>query len=492
MADTRFKVPSQNNSPLIVAGVVQNDIVDFKVSNKVLNLNESYLTFECNITETTPANLHNLALSFDCGDGTRMAVSNIPLVKDCYVFCGNKGKVEEKLDADCINNLMYKYVVGNSSKYYSRKGHLFPQVDKFTTFVADNPFRVLDKVNPAQQVTVEGRLYLRDVLEFCRQKEIDLNKWGELHLYFKLNLAQIAPFENLGNVSVNPSIGGSAGNFRPFWGNGTAGALNGAMNDIAQTNNAVATITTARTYETLENAPYWIGQALSITKTIAGATTTTAHNVLTLSILTTGVIQITLDTNLKAAGVNQAITAISVVGTDITNANLLPLFNMPKCELVCKEVVRPSKGSPTSVELLSYYLEKDNNAGQTHKRTYELPAGVVGVVVAFPNTILSKLTALENDAIKISVNNEDITQGIAISYNHPIEKDLKEKFFKNLGMNLASLQLQSYTHDREPTNEPALMFPVPESTEIQTFNLDIVAGNAIGNINIYKYYLNQV
>jgi len=265
------------------------------------------------------------------------------------------------------------------------------------------------------------------------------------------------------------------------------------MNDIAQTNNAVATITTARTYETLENAPHWIGQTLAITKTIAGATTTANHNIISLSILQTGSIQIVLDTNIKNAGVNQAITAISVVGTDITNANLLPLFNMPKCELVCKEVKTPSKSSPTSAEILSYYLEKDNNPGQTHKRTYELPAGVVGVVVAFPNTVLSKLTALENDAIKISINNEDITQGIAISYNHPIEKDLKEKFFLNIGVkNMGSLQLQSYTHDREPTNEPALMFPVPESNEVQTMNLDIVAGNNIGNINIYKFYVNQV
>lgn len=312
---------------------------------------------------------------------------------------------------------------------------------------------------------------------------------GELHLYLKMNWEFVSVGQNLCGNLTSPSFGGGVGSDFPFW---TVGTPNyGAFNAVAATNNAVNTLITTRSYpEGLKFCPFFQLQRLRITFTL-GTDAPTALNftVLNISINGDNTLTLTLSADIKAAGNNVGISAISCEGINAgTNAQIANLFNVREAELVVKSAVKSSKKQ--AYEYLVYDLEKDSSNQNTHKRTYEVPAGCVGVAVLFPSDTgrLSSLSGISGREVKISINTDDVNQGHVMRYGDSLERDLKERFFKNLGYQQVR-NLQNYTGSRSGSElgSEGVYLPIPESDMVQTLTLEIFNNAPVGNINLYKF-----
>lgn len=485
----QFRIPSENNSPLIVNGVIQNDIVDFKLSGGVINPSETYISFRMNLNEATTS-LSNLFLTYNGITGEHMKPHQCALVRDAYLFLGKHGKVEERLDADTINTNLKLYLIDDDAMRKARKGNPFSRRDDVALSIIDNPFRILDKNFNSQQLEVECQIQLSDILDFCQGNQyLDLDAMGELHLYLKMNWEFVSVGQNLCGNLTSPSFGGGVGSDFPFW---TVGTPNyGAFNAVNATNNAVNTLITTRPYpEGLKFCPFYLLQRLRITFTL-GTDAPTALNFTVLNISLNGdnTLTLTLSADIKAAGNNVGISAISCEGVNAgTNAQIANLFNVREAELVVKSAIKSSKKQ--AYEYLVYDLEKDSSNQNTHKRTYEVPAGCVGVAVLFPSDTgrLSSLSGISGREVKISINTDDVNQGHVMRYGDSLERDLKERFFKNLGYQQVR-NLQNYTGSRSGSElgSEGVYLPIPESDMVQTLTLEIFNNAPVGNINLYKF-----
>jgi len=484
----QFRIPSENNSPLIVNGVIQNDIVDFKLSGGVINPSETYISFRMNLNESTNS-LSNLFLSYAVSN-TFIKPHQCALVRDAYLFLGKHGKVEERLDADCINTNLKLYLIDDDAMRKARKGNPFARRDDVALSVIDNPFRILDKNFNSQQLEVECQIQLSDILDFCSDnKYLDLDVMGEMHLYLKMNWEFVRAGQNLCGNLTSPSFGGGVGSTNPFW---TVGTPNyGAFDSISATNDAVNTITTTRAYpEGLKFCPFFKLQRIIITKTLGtDAPSSSNFTVENIAVNADNKLVLTLSANLKDAGNNVGISAISCEGVNAgSNDQIANLLNVREAELVVKSSVKSSKKQ--AYEYLVYDLEKDSSNQNTHKRTYEVPAGCVGVSILFPNDTgrLSTLSGIPGREIKLSVNTDDVNQGHVMRYNDSLERDLKERFFKNLGYQQVR-NLQNYTGSLSGAEfgSEAVYLPIPESDMVQTLTVEIFNNAPVGNINIYKF-----
>jgi hypothetical protein len=310
---------------------------------------------------------------------------------------------------------------------------------------------------------------------------------GEMHLYLKLNLDQLTVVQSLGAVAVEPNFGGATGGVLPFWDQGTPAY--GAFDDIATTTALTQQLTTSRNYDHGMNyAPFWIGQGCVLNYRKAGAAAVNLSTSITaISFSTTGQLLITFADALKDI-TSQSLTEIKMSGVNVANGQTL--LNVREAELVVKSAVKQPK--PAQYEFMTYDIEKDSTNQLFHKRTYELAPGCVGVAVLFPDanrlSFLNGITDNSGRPYRIIINNEDITQGHVLRYDSTMDKDLKSKFFQNLGYNQLNGRgrfIQARTSNE--THSGALYFPVPESDMVQTLTLEIDNTNAIGDINIYKW-----
>tara|TARA_R110002074_G_scaffold225927_1_gene397568 strand:+ start:694 stop:2175 length:1482 start_codon:yes stop_codon:yes gene_type:complete len=485
----QFRIPAQNNSPLIVNGIIQNNIVDFRLSGVVINPSETYISFRMNLNEST-AHLSNLFLTYNGITEEHMKPHQCALVRDAYLFLGKHGKVEERLDADTINANMKLYVLDDDAMRKARKGNPFSRRDDVALSIIDNPFRILDKNFEAQQLEVECQIQLSDILDFCDNNEyLDLDAMGEMHLYLKMNWDFVDVGQNLGGNLQTPSFGGGVGSTAPFWTVGTP--IYGEFLGVNATNDAVNSITTRRSYpEGLKFCPFFIKQRLLITLTLgANAPTVAPLNITGIALNTLNQVVLTLSGDIKAVGNNVAISNIAVEGSNAgSNAQIANMFNVREAELVVKSAVKSNKKQ--SYEYLVYDLEKDSSNQNTHKRTYEVPAGCVGVSILFPSDTgrLSSLTGLDGREVKISINTDDVSQGHVMRYGDSLERDLKERFFKNLGFQQVR-NLQSYTGSitGSELGSEGVYLPIPESDMVQTLTLEIFNNAPVGSINIYKF-----
>ncbi len=367
MSIKQYRVPSVNNSPMILNGVVQTDLLDFKLSGNVIDPSTSYIALEMTLTQPVGQPVDNLFLSFQGKTGLFTYTQSHALIKDAYIVFASKGKVEERLDINSLNHTLQRHLNGIQSERFARDGNCFSKVNSRTGFVSDNAFRILDKEQGAQQVPVECKIMLKDILETCKLTEIDLNRWGECHLYLKLNLDALIVAQNLGDDPALPSCGGLTG-ANPFWATGTPTNLTGQCNDIASTALAVNTVilSDVRLVDT-QRAPFWVGQKLNCKLTIEGsAEATIPLIVLSVDVVkTTGAstsdVHLTFTTNLMNAGAARTITLIQLYGFD-NPGTLQDYLSIPKVELVMTAVKAPTKAL-TGASIMSYQLEKDSQAG---------------------------------------------------------------------------------------------------------------------------------
>jgi len=488
----QFRIPSQNNSPLIVNGTIMNDLVDFKLSGQVINPSETYISFRMNLNATSPT-VNNIFLTYDGVSGEHFKPHQCALVRDAYLFLGKHGKVEERLDADTINANIKLYVLDDDAMRKARKGNPFARRDDVSQSILDNPFRILNKNSPAQQVEVECQIQLSDILDFCKSDYLDLDAMGEMHLYLKMNWGIMEVGQNLCDALTTPSFGGAAGSTLPFWTSGTPNY--GVIQDIAGANGAqpdVFTLVTTRQYpEGLKFAPFWINQRINMTRTLQGGqpagTNTTITNI---AVNDDNRLTLTVANPVRvAANPGLPVTNIVVKGVDAGTANAISnLLNVREAELVVKSAVKSSKKQ--SYEYLVYDLEKDSSNQNTHKRTYEVPAGCVGVSILFPDNAgrLSTLGGINGRQVKLSINTEDVNQGHVMRYGDSLERDLKERFFMNLGyQQVRNLQSYSGSLSGAAVGSEGVYLPIPESDMVQTLTVEIFNNAAVGNINLYKF-----
>ena len=488
----QFRIPSQNNSPLIVNGTVQNDLVDFRLSGQVINPSETYISFRMNLNATSPT-VNNIFLTYDGMGGEHMKPHQCALVRDAYLFLGKHGKVEERLDADTINANIKLYTLDDDGMRKARKGNPFARRDDVSQSILDNPFRILNKNSAAQQVEVECQIQLSDILDFCKSDYLDLDAMGEMHLYLKMNWEIMQVGQNLCAALQNPSFGGGAGSTLPFWTSGTPtyGAIQPVAANAGVTPDLFTLITSRQYPEGLKFAPFWINQRIAMTRTIgAGAATTTNTTITGIAVNADNRLTLTVANPLRpGANPGPVVTNISVVGVDASNnEGLANLLNVAEAELVVKSAVKSNKKQ--SYEYLVYDLEKDSSNQNTHKRTYEVPAGCVGVSILFPDDTgrLSALPGINGRQVKLSINTEDVNQGHVMRYGDSLERDLKERFFLNLGyQQVRNLQSYSGTLSGGAIGSEGVYFPIPESDMVQTLTVEIFNNAAVGLINLYKF-----
>ena len=73
-------------------------------------------------------------------------------------------------------------------------------------------------------------------------------------------------------------------------------------------------------------------------------------------------------------------------------------------------------------------------------------------------------------------------------YGDSLERDLKERFFLNLGyQQVRNLQSYSGTLSGGAIGSEGVYFPIPESDMVQTLTVEIFNNAAVGLINLYKF-----
>lgn len=414
------------------------------LSKSYINLNMSINGDGTNISASNVSFLNNGALTHDA--------AGVTLVKNIKMTSALKGPIENIRNCDVLRTTEQLYSLDDQDKINDAHMSLHTPRSKFG--FALTPFRDLnvDSVT-SRELDHSVRINLKDLLGVGSIPQYDLSKFGRTTIEAELNLDKIASDFSLGASDVAWTFDSKQlGSMSPT-------AENTTGNTLAET-----VLMTAKTYEIeswRDEAPFWNGQQLAITRTDKDGTATVTKRVVGVSYNSGNKkVYITMDSayGTAAATNNSQITAISVVGVNPTTNTLV----VNSAELVLE--YNADKQSPAQISFMTATTEIDNAGGrQSLNKQYLIEPQAMGVMVCFPAGIISDKAYT---SYRISVDNKPLTDR-EVEFQSPLEYDRKNRYLQNKGKLLNCLR-------EKQLNKTV----IPLASEIDAVRYDLVS-NAI-------------
>tara|TARA_R110000803_G_scaffold5717_3_gene18884 strand:+ start:3082 stop:4872 length:1791 start_codon:yes stop_codon:yes gene_type:complete len=441
--DNLIKYPSQQSTFNVI-----NNLVDLIVpgASGVYSLAESYITLDVglvgvalDITSATAGQLpttggleidtavadmrlkmkHNAGVNETIYDECATPVEL--LVRNCSLRSQSKGVIEDLRRSDILRATMKSYTQDMNDV----QGRALVGVAGMAkeSGWASGAFADLRGVGDVMSTEVrhEIRIYLKDLFNFCQADEYDSEVYGDLRIHLELNLDRVRLVQNMtaktgtyvsgeevwGKVVYNKWNGSDVGQAYTYGNVKTQYLSNGA--GVPETN----FLEMAAQYQSLDDSPFWVGQALITETTIAigatgviaapaaypatgekrwGVVTSIAWDK-TTKLITLGfggkVLECGAITGLTGTNIVQITT--NIIGAPVTAASLeiTPAGGSnlvyENCEITM--VMRNDMQSgPPQTQYTQYLNQADQFSSATSlNRSYFLPAQTTNCIICLPN-----------------------------------------------------------------------------------------------------------
>ena len=491
------------------------NLVDFIIpKGMVIDMSKSHLLINCDIQNDGSAGITNSNLiktSFARDESYGLAPSSI-MVKHASMEFENVGKVEDIRDVNVLKSNMNLYDKDPIEKVCSSYNG-FNGINDGNN-LSSSPFRDLVKEGTVASVNKSHdiRVDMKELFGLGEVKQLDTGKYGQGMVHLTLDLDDIS-FQNYNGETADDAQGGaywsrverrSNSNAAALSSNGSVGTR-GAIGTgtIANADVAGAVYQMTRSYDSIEDSPFHVGQQLKFSFTnganpgVAGEETKTVNGISYNS--ATGKISLTVDTALTAGGAGD-LTLVKVFGKD-SPANSFVVNNVT---LVLYEDTS-GESPPSSIQYKTYTVERDTeNAITAYSKMFYVEPECANMIVCCPDgdtdggaTPSKYISDLDISDYRLRVNGHDLTNR-PIKMNTPEHYDRLGRTFLNMEHPLKSLRSkvekisnQRASADGTPESKMiAECFPV--SASAKQVQVDINSGNGVRTIYLFKEVIREI
>lgn len=391
-----IKIPSNEGGSFTQT----RNLVNFTIpDNAVYDLSQSYVNFDISVdvVDATPALPAYYNVDFRYGNAT-ICPYNIALVKNCRLTSRKYGQLADVRRVDILRQNLNQVLL-------SRKQKEGEEYNSFQRGYSDNGL----KVSPWLEARGEGTVLSRYVNHPIRvpfsqlfnigsSTSYDATKMGETKLHLELNPGKFTLHQTQGAASRDTQ-----------WGE----EQNTTFADITGPALTTLTLTTKEPFDTLQDAPFWVGQKIAISGTQAGAAPALAAEQRVI----TGIewvkggasdkkIVLTLNASLPAlAAAADGYTDVECDGVNYASAS----FNINNAEVVLKSLANPMPQDGMSWTHFS--TEEYTTAQQLNFRhLFQLEPDSVNVLLMTPdNNDDLNSTKQSLSTFQLRLNNDDLT-----------------------------------------------------------------------------------
>tara|TARA_R110002020_G_scaffold431901_1_gene641954 strand:- start:6401 stop:7870 length:1470 start_codon:yes stop_codon:yes gene_type:complete len=482
--DTIIKIPSVQNTFSATKNLVDVDIPN----NGVWDLTKSYLNFNMSI-DTSQADAtantatYNSSVNWNDANGLNISYPNECLIKNAHMTSQTKGSVCDVRRLDTLKATLDAYTRSRNDRIDRYSLNSLEEERQF----ALSPFRELsclgDTTVTSRNLNRDIKVNLKDIFDICGGVPAwSGDVFGSTRLHFECNFDQLQAVNTMGQADAMWAVD-----------NGDAqGSSFGAMDDgLAATTGDVTTITTTKTYKNVEHeCPFWINQALRISYSIdAGVQAPVIRRITQIARAVdgagalTGKLLITLSSSVVTLA-NDQIDSISVTGLDPVMS-----LNFNSVELVLQ--TSDDQSPPSSIKYTCYTTEIDNANGlANHSKNYMVEPNAVNLLIAYPNSIISRKPDLQN--YRFTINNEQQTNRV-IPDKSQLHYDNLTRTFQNMELPLSSLketvgQFNIQDTANYGTNSAVNLTPIPLplTENMKIVGVELNAGTGINALHLYK------
>jgi hypothetical protein len=390
-----IKIPSNEGGSFTQT----RNLVNFTIpDNAVYDLSQSYVNFDISVdvVDATPALPAVYNVDFRYLNATTCPY-NIALVKNCRLTSRKYGQLADVRRVDILRQNLNQVLL-------SRKQKEGEEYNSFQRGFNDNGL----KVSPWLEARGEGTVLSRYVNHPIRvpfsqlfnigsSTNYDATKMGETKLHLELNPGKFTLHQTQGD-----------GTRATQWGQ----TQNTTFADITGPAPTTLTLTTKQPFDTLQDAPSWVGQKISITSAAAGTAAALAEQRVITGIewvkggANNKKIVLTLNASLPALpAAADGYTDITCDGVNYANAT----FSINNAEVVLKALANPMPQDGMSWTHFS--TEEYTTAQQQNFRhLFQLEPDSVNVLIMTPaNNDDLNSTKQDLSTFQLRLNNDDLT-----------------------------------------------------------------------------------
>ena len=327
------------------------------------------------------------------------------LVRDCSMFSSTRGKIEDIRRADALHATRQAYLRDMSDVQSDALVGVAGMAK--TNPWASGRFAQLVGIGDvaSRYQSHELRIYLKDLFNFGKAEEVDTGIYGDLHMHLELNIDRLIMKQNLGSAAPSPwdrhyhseTTGRNPAQYKQ------------AEDVVIEVSPAAATtedgIVMKAEYDSLENSPFWVRQAVKITTTVtldAGVTAGGAFFPVSGEVRFAIIKSIEWDKTTKKITLKFGGTTLStptttgavaanaiVIGRDVEGINVtagsLVAANLVYDSIELNAVRAPVSSGPSQIQYTQYQTQQDQfGSASTLSRSYFLPPQTTNCIVVLP------------------------------------------------------------------------------------------------------------
>lgn len=500
--DRVMKISSNQSGALSAS----KNLIDFDLpSGMVYDLSKSYMVIHSSIdttdTHTTSAvgngsagfpqfsggtGVYNCFLNYNDGTNANRNYKNKHLVRNVSMYSQKEGMVEDIRRSDILQFNLDQFRDDIDTKINSS----YNQISSLNGANAQDGIRW----SPYRRFTPEGtdnsdnlereiRIGLNEVMDSCNNIW-DGNKYGNTRVHGEFNLGELVVSESLG-ASDN------------LW-SASDGTERNKVDADAGTGDKT-TLTTTRKYTSLEDAPFYINQKLTIEGTIGGTALTGGYvrQVTEIEHLSDNKIKLTFDSAIENGAIASG-TAVTIKGCDSDSQTL----NLDSAELV---LYVTNQSPPEQIVFKTYKTEEDAFAGSgnNYNHQYYLESDIQNIFwgARASDKVLGFEQKVNTYRIRESGHDKtdrDVTHGSSLHFQRI------SRAFANSQMKIKNLSQAVMSNDKRvshllSTNGNAMNIPVymvAETCEVtempKLLDVNIVANAGFTNITLFKEMIKTI
>ena len=489
--DNIVKIPSIQNS-----FSATKNLVDIKLpSGQVFDLTKSYINVNLSVDNTDTNNLtkpgiHDTMIQINDANTLKSSYPNSTLVKHAHFSSAVKGNICDIRNQDVLRNTLDAYTTDRSDRS-DRSNYSLNSLNVNNEFGL-SPFRELVCVNStgadntaivgdnkvSRKLTRDVKIKLGDIFDIAKGVPVfSTEKYGECTIHTEMNFDKLQATTDLTNGDA-------------FWGqdNGDGDAINmGAMDNITAFTGNVVQLTTTKVYKNPNlRSPFWEGQHLAFSMTKTDGTVAingVAQVVNVYHSPVDGKITLVFDSTLTVGAADEY-TGITVDGVSPASSTI----SINNVELVLQSA-SPNAEVPSAIEYMCYTTEIDSANNLTNfQRNYMVEPNAINMFITLPNELVSKKDDFQS--YRFSVDNKTQSNR-RITDKKGLHYDNIQRVFKNAQIPLKSLEenIQEVSLDKDGITNNKVVMPcltLPITGGQKMVNVDLTAGTAMGQINLYK------
>jgi len=459
-----------------------NNNVDIRMNGgQVVNMAKSYIECElrANITpattDTTSAGIYDIECKF--GTNNSNPAFSVGLVRNCRLSSQNQGMLEEVNRVDILKTNLNNITMSRDEKLSLSVSSLAQTKNYGKQRYGLFGDLLSEGTDKSKQVVPRVKIPLSQLFGLGEQSQLDLNRTGDLNFHVELNNAILQasiPTANFDATMIDCQKAGSASGVIP-----------------ENTPNLRSVVLNIK-YQTLDQLPFWVGQHVTFTGTLTGATFTTASQAITgiSRAPGDGTVTLSFGADIITTTGGQSVSALKCT-PDVAGASAT--ISVENVSLVSTELMNASPSG--QVSYFTYETEQMTvTATNKLSQIFSLPPDCIGYYAMFPqaNTLTSGFTNPKE--YRNRLDNEQETSR-PVEFDSPLYYEQIRRTLINGGMRLRDLNL--YT---DVTNDPNgsisgggkyefVMNATPQTqgNKILQMNISATAGNnGPASINLYK------